>query len=254
MTTPRKIKAVKKKRGALPVYTQLTQIIKEDISSGRLVPGFRIPSEAQLAKDYGVSPMTVRQAIGVLAEEGLVERVHGSGTYVKRIEVGATTFDLTHLNRVLSDAEALDVKVFKSEIVRASGPESRALQIEANTPVIRVERVVNHNRNPFCFQTAYLPFDPKAPVVESMLDTTGLSDLLFSNQRHGYKKGALALAPVIMDDRIAQVFPESGSRAAFKLDYMYFDFKDIPSAYGRFIIPPEQMPMVSQVGVWNDKK
>jgi len=168
--------------------------------------------------------------------------------------VGTSTFDLNDLNRVLSDAGALDVNVFKSEIVRAGGPEGRALHIEANTPVIRVERVVNHNKKPFCFQTAYLPFDPKAPVVESMLDTTGLSDLFFSNKHHGYKKGTLTLAPAIMDDRIAQVFQETGNRAAFKLEYVYFDFKDTPSAYGWFIIPPEQMPMVSQVGVWNDKK
>jgi GntR family transcriptional regulator len=91
-------------------------------------------------------------------------------------------------------------------------------------------------------------------VVEGMLDTTGLSDLFFSNKSHGYKKGTLTLLPVVMDDRISRVFEVQGSRAAFKLEYVYFDFKDKPSAYGWFIIPPEKMPMVSQVGVWNDEK
>ncbi len=243
---------IEKKRGSLPVYTQLAFIIKKEIASGLLEPGIRIPAETTLAKQYDVSPMTVRQAIGVLVEEGLLKRVHGSGTFVKRIDVGASTFGLEDLNKVLSNTDALDVRILKSDIARIRGIEGEMLGLEINDPVILVERLINHNRIPFCFQTAYLPFDPKAPVVEKMMDTTGLSDLFFSNKRHGYKKGTLKLLPTIMDEREAGFLQVSANKAAFKLDYVYYDFKDNPCAYGWFIIPPEQMPLVSQVGVWNE--
>ena len=196
--------------------------------------------------------MTVRQAVGVLVEEDLVNRVHGSGTYVKRIEVGTTTFNLSDLDKVLTDTGPLDIKVLKSDIVRVQGAEKKMLQLQAGDPAILVERVINHKGIPFCFQTAYLPFDPKSPVVENMLDTTGLSVLFFSNQCHGYKKGYLTLLPTRLTRREGKLLDLAEDRLAFKLEYMYYDFKNNPGAYGWFIIPPEQMPLVSRVGVWDD--
>ena len=245
-------KSVEKKRGALPVYTQLASIIKEEIASGKLSPGIRIPSETKLAKQYDVSPMTVRQAISVLVDEDLVKRVHGSGTFVKRIEVGATTFNLEVLNRVLSDTDALTVHVLKSNISRVNGKEGNVLGLKPGDPVIQVERLIFHENQPFCFQSAYLPFDPRAPVVENMLDTTGLAGLFLSNSNSGYKKGELRLLPTLMNDREAELLQVPGEKGAFHLEYTYYDFKDRACAYGRFIIPHELMPMISQVGVWNE--
>lgn len=246
------VKSVEKKRGFLPVYSQLASIIKEEIASGKLAPGIRIPSETKLAKQYDVSPMTVRQAISVLVDEDLVKRVHGSGTFVKRIEVGATTFNLEVLNRVLSDTDALAVQVLKSEISRVNGEEGNVLELKMGDPVIRVERLIFHENHPFCFQAAYLPFDPRAPVVENMLDTTGLAGLFLSNANSGYKKGKLRLLPSLMNEREAELLQVSGGKGAFHLEYTYYDFKDKACAYGRFIIPHELMPMISQVGVWNE--
>ena len=245
-------KVVEKKRGSLPVYTQLAYIIKEDIASGRLRPGLRIPSEANLAQEYNVSPMTVRQAVGVLVEEGLVERVHGSGTFVKKIEVGATTFELEALDKVLSNTETLKAKVFKSSIIRVQGSEGKLLELGQNSPVILVERLILNDDTPFCFQIAYLPFDPRSPVVESMLETTGLSDLFFSNQSCGYKKGTLKLLPATTNKQESELLEIQEGELVFRLEYCYYDFKDKPCAYGWFIIPTQQMPMISRVGVWNE--
>jgi GntR family transcriptional regulator len=245
-------KVLKKKKGSLPVYTQLADIIKEDIATGHLKPGIRIPSEANLARQYNVSPMTVRQAVGVLVEEGLVERVHGSGTFVRRIEVGSTTFGLEALDEALSNTEALKARVLKSNIVRVSGIEGDLLQLEEGDPVILVERLIFYKDTRFCYQIAYLPFDPKAPVVESMLDATGLSDLFFSAQNQGYKKGELKLLPTHLDARESDLLSLKPDDLAFKLEYIYYNFKDEPCAYGWFLIPPQQMPMVSRVGVWNE--
>lgn len=245
-------KVVDKKRGSLPVYTQLAYIIKKDIASGRLRPGIRIPSEAKLAKEYNVSPMTVRQAVGVLVEEGLVERIHGSGTFVKKIEVGATTFGLEALDKVLSNTETLKAQVVKSSILRVQDREGKLLQVDENSPVILVERLILNGEKPFCFQVAYLPFDPRAPVVESMLETTGLSDLFFSNENCGYKKGTLKLLPASTNRQESELLCIQEGELVFRLEYCYYDFKDKPCAYGWFIIPTQQMPMISRVGVWND--
>ena len=64
-----------------PLHQQIAGILRDDIAK-RLAPGERLESEAALATRFGVSVLTVREALSSLAEAGLVVRRHGSGTYV----------------------------------------------------------------------------------------------------------------------------------------------------------------------------
>ncbi len=70
------------KKIAVPLYRQLKQILEEGIERGDYRPGDRIPTEEELCRQFGVSRVTVRQALGALANEGLVLRHQGSGTFV----------------------------------------------------------------------------------------------------------------------------------------------------------------------------
>lgn len=67
-----------------PEFRQIADHLAEAISSEELRPGDQLPSESQLADQYGVSRLTVRRAMGVLVrEEGLVDRVKGRGSFVR---------------------------------------------------------------------------------------------------------------------------------------------------------------------------
>ena len=78
----------------IPLYRQLADILMEGIRSGDYPPGARIPSEPQLAKDYGIGRPTVRQAIDVLVRQRLLSRRRGSGTYVRAPEQEIDLFSL----------------------------------------------------------------------------------------------------------------------------------------------------------------
>jgi GntR family transcriptional regulator len=65
-----------------PAYVQLAAILRARIESGEITA--RLPSERDLHQQYGLAPMTVRKAVRLLAEEGLVVTVTGRGTYVRR--------------------------------------------------------------------------------------------------------------------------------------------------------------------------
>lgn len=71
-------------KAATPLYVQLIQELEAKISEGILTPEARLPSESELSKQYGVSIITVRKAVGSLAEKGLVEKKQGKGTYVTK--------------------------------------------------------------------------------------------------------------------------------------------------------------------------
>ncbi|MEO2106920.1 MAG: GntR family transcriptional regulator [Actinomycetota bacterium] len=69
------------------LYLQLADVLREDISSGRLKPGERLPSESALISRHQVSRGTAREAIGTLRSEGLVVVEHGRGAFVRSNEL-----------------------------------------------------------------------------------------------------------------------------------------------------------------------
>lgn len=70
--------------GPEPVYRQLAAIIRDRIESGQLRPDRPIPSESQLYREFGVARGTVRKAVEVLRNDGLVDTVAGRGSFVRR--------------------------------------------------------------------------------------------------------------------------------------------------------------------------
>ena len=68
--------------GPMPLYQQLKQRLRDEIERGDYKPGDQLPAEPELIQQFGVSRITVRQALSDLAAEGLVVRRHGKGTFV----------------------------------------------------------------------------------------------------------------------------------------------------------------------------
>lgn len=82
---------------ATPLYLQLKNKIKREIRTGMLKPGEKISSEAQLQKEYGMSRVTVRNAMAELEAEGYIIKVQGKGSFVTksdmlRLPIGVTSF------------------------------------------------------------------------------------------------------------------------------------------------------------------
>jgi DNA-binding GntR family transcriptional regulator len=67
-----------------PLWQQLASILRGQIESGDLPPGRVMPSEATLIQEHGLARGTVRKAVDALVQEGLVSRVQGRGTFVRR--------------------------------------------------------------------------------------------------------------------------------------------------------------------------
>lgn len=65
-----------------PLWAQLAAVLREKITSGELAPGDPLPSELTLQQEHGVSRGTVRHAVRVLRDEGLVVTFPGRGTFV----------------------------------------------------------------------------------------------------------------------------------------------------------------------------
>ena len=106
--------------GLGPRGRRVYEALRERIVRGDLGPGTRLPSHRELAVAFGVAPMTVRQVLGRLEEEGLISRQLGRGTFV-RAAVGPTVLvvdDETVARSIL----AASVAAMGLRVVAASGP------------------------------------------------------------------------------------------------------------------------------------
>jgi multiple sugar transport system substrate-binding protein len=79
----------------IPLYYQLKMLLKEQIESGKLLPGDKIPTESELCARYNLSRTPVRQALLELVNEGLLNRKAGRGTFVSSTSVEKVTLQVT---------------------------------------------------------------------------------------------------------------------------------------------------------------
>lgn len=76
------------RNGDIPLYRQIAEILRDRIRNGIFEPGSRIPTEYELCDRFGVSRISVRQALAELVSDDLLEKRQGSGTYVSRSTAG----------------------------------------------------------------------------------------------------------------------------------------------------------------------
>ncbi|MCF8487045.1 MAG: GntR family transcriptional regulator [Rhodobacteraceae bacterium] len=69
--------------GALPLYLQISELLIRDVASGRLMDGERLPPEREMAASLGIAVGTLRQALKVLVDKGLIDSIQGSGNYIR---------------------------------------------------------------------------------------------------------------------------------------------------------------------------
>lgn len=127
-------RVVRDRRTAVPLYVQLRETLRRDIRDRGLRPGDRIPTEAQLEAQYGVSRATIRQAVGDLELEGVLRRVQGSGTFVATPKIQHVPV-LTSFSELLrSQGYEPSHRLLESSVVPAPDEVARELAIEVGEP------------------------------------------------------------------------------------------------------------------------
>lgn len=106
-------------RSRVARYLQLATLFRNWIASGQWPVGGRIPNVDELAKEFGVARGTIREALGVLEAEGLLDRFRAKGTFVRSSPAGAAAHQLEiDWGSLISAHEGVDIKVLESRRVR----------------------------------------------------------------------------------------------------------------------------------------
>ena len=192
------------RQGPLPLYHQLKTVILREIEAGRWEPDAQLPTEDELARRFGVSKITVRQALRDLAVEGFIRREQGRGTFVERRRLQQGPRELTSFTGERRGHGLVPAsKVLEQATVPAAPEVATALAIEAGAPVFRLRRLRLADRQPMGIQTAYLP----SHLVPGTAARVGSRNVLRALDAPGRGRSAKCAGAIACDDRRAHHAP-----------------------------------------------
>ena len=231
-----------------PAYVQIVRIVSEEIATGVLHAGDQLPSEAQFRRRFNVSPMTIRRAINILVERGLVTTTQGKGTFVRSLDIGEAVFRLQELKERWADGGQTTVRLLEASIISLDEPAADKLAVAAGDRGIYIRRLVLQENVPAMYHREYLIYDPSRPVVEAQLQITSLSGLLSGQGGEGLRRGNLAMEAVNLNEEEAMVLQVPLNSAAFSLEHTFYDFDDRPVSWGRFLCRADFFVLTARIG------
>jgi GntR family phosphonate transport system transcriptional regulator len=163
--------------GGVALWRQIADAIRLDIVGGKLANGDRLPTEALLAARFSANRHTVRRALAVLAEEGVVAAEQGRGTFVKSIR--RLTYPIGKRTRfregLKGQAGSLTSVSISDKIENATARVAEALGLKPGTKVVRTEGMSVADGVPISRSTTWLPyrrFPDFAARIKEMQSTT----------------------------------------------------------------------------------
>jgi len=141
----------------LPLYQRLAAMLRREVVTGTRRPGDKMPSENALASEYALAPGTVRQALAALVDEGLLERFHGRGTFVRRPSFDQSLFRFFRFRGPSGEWSVPESRILKRNVEPAPNDAARALAIEEGSQAITISRLRLVDGEPVLAEEIWLP-------------------------------------------------------------------------------------------------
>ncbi|MFE4108608.1 phosphonate metabolism transcriptional regulator PhnF [Almyronema epifaneia S1] len=143
---------------ALPLYLQIASELRQNIQEAVFKIGDRLPTEIELSQRFGVNRHTLRRAVEVLRQEGLVGVERGRGTFVVAAPITIPLGKRVRYNEALK-AQSLKPQWQVLRIVEVNADAKLAQQLESavGAPVVLFERLSLTDEMPICVSSSYFP-------------------------------------------------------------------------------------------------
>ena len=158
-------------------YGTLAAALRQRILDGEWQPGQMIHSEASLAQSYGVALGTLRQALSLLVQDGVLRRQHGKGTFVSRGLDNASMMRFFRFQSQDGLPATPESRILRRRFRHPTALEAKTFQIDTARQVMQLERLRSMDGQPCLFETIVLPLPLFGALADS--DTEEWDDLFY---------------------------------------------------------------------------
>jgi GntR family transcriptional regulator len=224
--------------GPLPKYRQLLIILRNQILSGQIGPGERLPSEEELVSTYGLSRGTVRKAISQLEAERLIETGHGLGSFVRAFHPNAIPFHFLPSPWESADQEEqASYEVLSQEIVPASEQIAEKLRLPPGAFVIHIARRKLVGEQTVSYSERYLHEEILPSLVTADLTRIGsIHELLVGSSDYPLLRAELEIEAHMLNAEQARLLKARPGQPAIVVQRMTYTAPNRPAVwyYGLF--------------------
>lgn len=182
---------VKLTRGPIPLYYQIAQILRSQIRSQEYKPNDILPTENEMIQSFMVSRVTVRQALQILLNEGLIYRIAGKGTFVGGGEFARQgEWSVRSIEEIIATGYATKLKFLEWKTIRAGEGVAKALRIPVGSELRQFRGLRLVDGEPFFHATIHVPLELAKKIPEERL----------------YEKPIIALLQEYCNFRVREVY------------------------------------------------
>ena len=232
----------------MPRYQEIAEDLRARIQHGDFAPGARLDTQRQLATMFGVTLMTLRQALEVLEREKLIERRHGLGTFVAAPSID---YDILQLRRFAGDLSAqgehVSTRLLGSGFVAGERRVTAALGLGRGARVLAVERLRLVDDRPLSLQRSFLPAHLGEEVVRADLALTPLAQILEYKLGITIARAREVVSAVRLGQREAHELHAAPGAPAFESERVSYDAGGAAIVFDRVFIPGDRFRITREL-------
>ncbi len=227
------------------LWKQIAERIAGQISSGDFPAGSRLPVEAELSARFAVNRHTVRRALAVLTEKGLIEATAGRGTYVRepplRYPIGARTrfSEIVHAGGREPFGRCLG-----AQVEEASAEVARELMIPEGTAVLRIDTIHEANGVPISTGSSWFPQDRCGDLDLIYAATGSLTRALATLGIQDYRRKETRITGRIASEREQELLALAPGRSVLVLERVDVEPNGVPLQWGRSSFAADRVQLV----------
>src|SRR5207249_1483524 len=232
----------------VPRYHRIAEALRERIGSGQLAAGARLDNQRKRARSFGVTLMTLRQALELLERDHLITRRHGLGTFVAAPSID---YDILQLRRVAGDlsgkGEHVATRLLGTRFATADRRVAVALRLSPNARVLGLERLRLVDGHPMSLQRSFLPSPIGDEVVRADLALTPLHQVLEFKLGVVITHARETVSAVRLGRREARDLGCRAGEPAFESERVSFNATGAPIVFDRVFIPGDRFRITREL-------
>ena len=232
----------------VPRYHRIAEALRERIGSGQLAAGARLDNQRKLARSFGVTLMTLRQALELLERDHLITRRHGLGTFVAAPSID---YDILQLRRFAGDlsgkGEHVATRLLGTRFATADRRVAVALRLSPNARVLGLERLRLVDGHPMSLQRSFLPSPIGDEVVRADLALTPLHQVLEFKLGVVITHARETVSAVRLGRREARDLGCRAGEPAFESERVSFNATGAPIVFDRVFIPGDRFRITREL-------
>lgn len=221
------------------LHRQVFNVLRDEIARGIYVGTGALPTEEGLCERFEVSRITVRRALAELVSQGLVERRHGLGTFVKAQTSGRPAPSLSLVESLRKTAQETQVKVIEVSETEAPPDIAAQLQLAPGGRAVHALRLRSVDRRPVMLTDAWIPEAMGAGVSAASLKQHALYELLL-NQGVTFGSVVQEIIAQLADPLLANLLRLEVGAPLLKLVRLMHDKANIPILHISIYLTPER--------------